>query len=185
MIDIVQILVNLNDSLNPIQQMITGGAYVMGVFFMFKGVGKLKVFGAQRAYFRTTTESFSALGYMFVGSVLLFMPTWLQTMNQTLYGYGNPLSYGGILDHIAAEFMDVKKVVVKLVQIVGLIWFVVGFTLIAKASEPGKQEGGKGIAFMAAGIIGINITGTVEVMSYTMNFITSGGYTFQPPSVVK
>lgn len=41
-IDLITILGNISQSLYPVQKLITGGAYILGVLFFITAIGKLK-----------------------------------------------------------------------------------------------------------------------------------------------
>lgn len=44
-IDLITILGNISQSLYPVQKLITGGAYILGVLFFLTAIGKLKKMG--------------------------------------------------------------------------------------------------------------------------------------------
>lgn len=48
-IDLITILGNISQSLYPVQKLITGGAYILGVLFFLTAIGKLKKIGDHRA----------------------------------------------------------------------------------------------------------------------------------------
>ena len=52
-----------------------------------------------------------------------------------------------------------------LIQTAGLIWFVRGSLLLVRASEPGKQEGIKGLLFVIFGVFAVNFNFTVDALN--------------------
>jgi hypothetical protein len=59
------------------------------------------------------------------------------------------------------------------VQTAGLLWFVRGCVLLVYSSEPGKQQGPKGLTFIIAGIFAMNFEGTYAMLNYIMNHLLS------------
>ena len=52
-----------------------------------------------------------------------------------------------------------------LTETAGLIWFVRGCNLLAKSSEPGAKNGAKGLGFLIAGILAMNISSTSQMLN--------------------
>ena len=66
-----------------------------------------------------------------------------------------------------------------LIQTAGLIWFVRGCTLVVQGGQPGAKEGSKGLAFILAGIVGVNFEYCYGVLSYIVSHLilyTNGGH---------
>ena len=58
-----------------------------------------------------------------------------------------------------------------LIRTAGILWFVRGCVLVAHASEPGTQEGPKGLAFICAGVLAMNFDNTISVLNYILNSV--------------
>ena len=56
-----------------------------------------------------------------------------------------------------------------LIRTGGLLWFVRGCVLIAHASQPGTQQGGKGLLFILAGILAMNFDNTIAMVNSALN----------------
>jgi intracellular multiplication protein IcmC len=89
--DFVSILTNLNESLSSVEKLISGGAYLFGMFMIFKGLYHLREFGNQRAMYSVSTSGYSSLIWLLVGLCLLYLPTALALFNNTVFGYDTPL----------------------------------------------------------------------------------------------
>lgn len=176
--DLVTIIGNLSRSLYPIQKFISGGAYLLGILFFMTAIAKLKKIGDKRAQSSSSEKMFTPMMYMLMGAFLLYLPTVFHVMANTTFGVGNVISYTNYNPTNIYSSMGL------LIRTAGIIWFVRGCVLVAHASEPGTQEGPKGLVFILAGILAMNFDNSIAVVNYivtsliswTMSFKTSQGY---------
>jgi hypothetical protein len=75
-----------------------------------------------------------------------------------------------------AKYGNVTTVMIRLVQIAGVLWFLLGLTMVAKATSPGVEMGGRGIAYMFGGILAFNVQGTANMIAATAQMLTTGNY---------
>ena len=162
-IELTQILENLSDSIGPLQEVITGFAYMIGIIFIFSAIYKMKAYGQGSAFEPVSLSPIIPFFYFLAGACFLFLPTVLDVMRQTLFGTDSPLAYSQWLSAFGSA--TAQEVVVRLIQTAGLVWFVRGWILMAESTEPGKRHGARGAAFMVAGIVAINILYTAEMLS--------------------
>ena len=106
---------------------------------------------------------FGPVAYFLGGAALIFLPSTLTTISNTAFGYNNVLQY------IQYNPYDIYSSISILIQTAGLIWFVRGCVLVVHGSEPGVQEGPKGLAFICAGILAMNMEYTYGALDYLMN----------------
>jgi len=165
-IDLITIFGNISKSLGPVQELIKWGAFALGMAFMVVALLKLKKAMVHNA---STHEKLGpSVMYFLIGAVLMYLPTALQVMSNTVFGVDNIMSYTGIGQ------VSIKDSVIVVIRTVGLIWFVRGCVLIAHASEPGKQHGVKGLLFLVAGVFAINYEGTVAMLSWIIQNLIEG-----------
>ncbi|HAT9716960.1 TPA: type IV secretion protein IcmC [Legionella pneumophila subsp. pneumophila] len=171
------ILTNIANQLEPVQRLITGGAYLIGCAFIFKAIYSLKVYGEARTMMSSNTSIKEPVVYLIVGALLIYFPTLVSSVLQTTFGYSNPLAYSGGVssgsDTISALFGSgslVGRPLVMIIRVIGLIAFVRGWVLIARSASQGQPPGGtgKGLIHVFGGILAINIVGTVDMINNTL-----------------
>lgn len=160
--DLVSIFVNLSNSLGPVQKLVSGLAYVLGISLFLAALLKFHKIGDARARSNSQEKMFIPILYVFLGAALIFLPSSLDTLAATAFGNANILAY-------STDSGDPLINAVKmLIRTTGLIWCVRGMVLLAQASEPGVQEGPKGLAFLVAGVFAFNFDNTVDAINYSL-----------------
>lgn len=162
-IDFVTILGNISQSLAPVQKFITGGAYLLGVIFFLSAIGKLRKIADHRAQSSSQEKMFTPMIHILFGAMLIYLPTALDTMANTAFGTGNILTYA------PPTPTNIYSVIGMFIRTAGVIWFVRGSVLVVHASEPGTQEGPKGLVFIIAGILAMNFDNTIAMVNYMLN----------------
>lgn len=160
--DIVSMLGNLSRSLFSVETLVSGFGYLIGILFMITAIGKLRKIGDARANSSSQEKMFVPIAYFIAGTALIFMPTMLQVLSSTAFGSGNVLQYVQYNPYSVYNSMGI------VIQTAGVIWFVRGCVLLAHASEPGVQEGPKGLTFLCAGILAVNFEYTMNMLNYIM-----------------
>ncbi len=162
MVDLVSIFVNLSQSLAPVQTLLTGFGYIMGISFVMISVSKFRKIGDARAHSHSQEKMFVPTAYFLVGIGLIFLPTTINALANTAFGNDNILAY-------SSDDEDNLTAAVKLlIQTTGVLWFVRGSVLLAHASEPGVKEGSKGLTFIVAGIFALNFDNTTAAIDYAL-----------------
>lgn len=166
-IDLTTILSNLAQSLLSVQQFVEGLGFVLGILFVITGLVKL------------TKTHFSQAGaggpaaYILGGIVLIYLPSSVYVVSNTFFGSSNILQYTNYGGFSIYDSMGI------LIKTAGLVWFVRGAVLLMHASEPGKQEGLKGLLFVLAGVLAMNFTVTVSAINAIFSyFIKLSGNVF-------
>ena len=168
------ILANIATSLVPIQKMLTGAAYLIGLAFAIKALMTLKTHGEQRSSMSGTGNIKEAGLYLFVASMLLYYPTAFQALMNSTFGYETVLSYDSSNSPWLSSILGTDNAsggtVTLIIQIIGLIAFIRGWLLIARSSAQGQSPGsmGKGLMHVFGGIMGMNIVGTLQVFYNTL-----------------
>ncbi|RUR08569.1 type IV secretion protein IcmC [Legionella sp. km772] len=172
--DFVTMLGNVSQSLFPVQHLITGGAYLLGIIFFMSALRRFKAFGERSSQ----ESSFVPLMYLMFGAALVYLPSAMSSLANTAFGVGNILTY---TNYNQTSIYSVMGIIVR---VAGLIWFVRGSVLVAHSSQPGMQEGPKGLLFIAAGVLSLNFDNTISmintlvtnIVSWSINFKISQGY---------
>ncbi|KTC97377.1 IcmC (DotE) [Legionella geestiana] len=177
--DQANVLVRLAENLLPIERLLTGGAYVMGIAFAMKAVLALKSMGESRGMGGSNAMK-EPLVYFMVAAVFVYFPTAMQVFMNTTFGYSNPLSYapidtgasggGSIIDSMFGSGSAIGEPLTIIIQVIGLVAFLRGWILIARTASSGQPPGGtgKGMVHVFGGILAINIVGTLRMISATL-----------------
>lgn len=172
-IDLIAILGNVSQSLLPVQKLISGCAYLLGILFFITAIMKLRKIADTRAQSSSHEKMFGPMMYLLFGSALLYLPSALEVMANTFFGESNVLTY------TPRNPANVYKIITVFVRTAGVIWFVRGCVLVAQASEPGEQHGAKGLAFLFAGVFAINFENSTWAVNYLLNSLFSWSASFK------
>lgn len=175
--DQANVLQNIASTLAPVQRMLTGLMYVMGIAFSFKAIYSLKVYGEARTMMSNNASMKEPLTYLLVAGIFIYFPSALEVMISTSFGGdGSVWAYAAIssknsaFDTLFGQGSVVGKPLVLIIQVVGLIAFARGMVLIARGAGTGSQPGstGKGFMHVAGGVLAINIVQTLTVINNTL-----------------
>lgn len=172
--DFITMLGNISQALFPVQYLITGGSYLLGLIFFMSALRRFKAVGQQGSH----ESGFVPMMYLVFGAALFYLPSTISVLANTAFGAGNVLTY---TQYNKASLYSVIGIFIR---VAGLIWFVRGSVLLAHASEPGVQEGPKGLLFLVAGVLSLNFDSTIAmintivtaIVSWSINFKISHGY---------
>ena len=166
------ILVNLAQSMLPVQKLITGAAYVIGLSFALKALYSLKIYGEAKTMQSSSTSIKEPLFYLMIAALLIYFPTGVDIVMNTSFGYSNILAYGdsSVVSSAFGGDSELGQALVLIFQTIGLYAFTRGWVLIARAAGQGQQPGGtgKGLMHVFGGILAVNIVGTVEMINNTL-----------------
>ncbi|MBA2709969.1 MAG: type IV secretion protein IcmC [Tatlockia sp.] len=163
--DLVTIIGNFSHSLYPIQRLLTGFAYLMGLAFFILALMKLKKIGESRG--QSQEKPIVPLAYLLGGAALLFLPSAVTTLSNTVFGAGN------ILGYVTYNPYSIYNSMGLLVQTAGVLWFIRGCVLLVGASQPGETHGTKGLVFLCAGILAMNFQNTTAAVNAALTYLMS------------
>ncbi len=155
-VNLIEILGNLSQSLIPVESLITGFGYVLGIVLVVSGLVELSKMSTH-SHRRASVPLAAIAG----GVVLIYLPSSLNVLTTTIFGTSSVIQYTQYNPY------DIYSSMKVLLQAAGLLWFVRGTVLMVHAAEPGEQHGLKGFLFVIAGVISVNI----EITIYTLNAI--------------
>jgi len=170
-------LKNLAANLMPVQRLVSGAAYVLGLGFFIKAVISLKSLGESRAMMSGGGHSMKEpLVYFLVASVFIYLPTAISTVLTTTFGSSSILQYASInsqngsLSSLFGPDSNVGQSLSIIIQTIGLVAFVRGWILIARSASQGQQPGGvgKGLVHIFGGILAMNIVLTLQIIDNTL-----------------
>lgn len=163
--DLIKMLSNLGNSLFSVQYLLSGFAYVIGIIFIYVGLSKLKVIGSSRPNSPSQVRMIVPIAYFLAGAAIIFIPTMVDTARNTFFGNSNILGYSSY------EATDFNNVFYWLIKTVGILWFIRGCVLLAHSSNPGFKFGAKGLIFVIAGILAMNIENTQQFLQFVVDRI--------------
>lgn len=169
-------LQNLKEQVPSLISLVTALAYVMGFFFTYKGLVELKKFGEQRTMMGGEHHLTGPLIYLFVGAMLIYLPSSVYTGLYTIWGEGyTPYAYD---TESGDAFSIMQDTVYLIVQLVGVISFMRGLVLLTHmgSGQGGGQPGtfGRALAHIIAGILCINLNAFVTMLSATLGISWNG-----------
>jgi intracellular multiplication protein IcmC len=180
--DITQILSNISRVFAPLTLLVLMISYVAGIFFIFRALMLFKKFGSGQ----TQGEIGQPLLYLFVGTVLIFLPTTTDVTMNSLFGQTRSIFSGGVnygalgtgsslmsygnTSGIGQQWSSLANTLVLYMQFLGFLSFVRGWFIIAKSSTPNQQGGGiaKGLTHIIGGIALVNIVTVMNILSNTI-----------------
>jgi len=170
--DELGILTNIANSLAPVQKLITGGAYLMGISFAIKALLALKSHGESKSSMSSSSSLKEPLLYFIVSAVFIYFPTGFDILMNTTFGYSTVLSYssGTAMSTWLGTDSQLGSALTVIIQTIGLYAFVRGWIMIVKSSSTGQPPNGtgKGLTHVFGGVMAVNIVGTIEMINNTL-----------------
>ncbi|KTD18373.1 hypothetical protein [Legionella jordanis] len=170
------VLNNIANNLLPVERLVTGAAYLIGLAFAFKAIYSLKTYGESRTMMSSNTSIKEPLAYLLVAGVFIWFPTGLAILLQTTFGSSNILAYAPVNSNnqaITAVFgsgSTIGRPLAIIIQTIGVIAFVRGWVLIARSASQGQPPGGtgKGLMHVFGGILAMNVVATLQIINNTL-----------------
>lgn len=170
---------NLTSSFDSLVMLVVAVSYVTGLSLVVRGVMMYRQFANQTMASAQRGEIAGPMVFIVVGAILIYFPSTLDTSLATLFGNVNSnnlkmassmIGYQSLAQ--GAEWQRIADVVVKYVQLVGLIAFVRGWIILSKMGHSGSQPGsvGKGITHIVGGVLLINVIDTFNVFATTFGY---------------
>ena len=170
------ILNNVANSMPSVERLVTGGAYLIGLAFVFKAIATLKSYGESKTSMSSSSSIKEPIVYLVSGAMLIYFPTAFKIFMQTSFGYENVLQYAPInssnnaIDTLFGSGSAVGEPLSIIIQVIGVIAFVRGWILIARSASQGQPPGGtgKGLMHVVGGILAMNIVDTLDMINNTL-----------------
>jgi intracellular multiplication protein IcmC len=157
---------NLAAQLPNVFFMLTALAYVLGFYFVFAGIMKLKHVGESRSMMSPEHGIKAPIIFLIVGAMLIYLPSTIQVGMSTFWTTPNPYGYLEQQQQWTSLINDCFLVV----QLVGVIAFIRGLVILSTLSHSGGHQNafGKGITHIIGGILCINMYQFVQVVMNTL-----------------
>jgi hypothetical protein len=165
---------NAQDMINRIagqipslMRMVTAVGYVIGMYFIFFGLLKLKQYGETRTMMSSQHHLSEPLMYLIAGALLLYLPGSVQVGMSTFWAEPSPYGYLQEQDQWS-QFINNCFLVI---QLFGTIAFIRGLVILSHSGGMhGGQQGqfAKGMTHLIGGIFCINIYQFVKVILFTV-----------------
>ena len=171
--DLITIFGNISHSLAPLQQLFSGGAYVLGIIFIISAFLRFVKISDSRPGAPSQEKMFAPLMHLLIGTLLLYLPTALNLAANTAFGVGNILTYSPY------PTSNVANLIKLFIQTAGILWFIRGCVLVVHSSEPGTKHAFKGLAFIIAGILAANFDNTVSMLNSVVGQFAAWSISFK------
>jgi hypothetical protein len=165
--DVGTMLENFSQTVPQLMQLVTATAYVMGMWFIYSGVCKLKEFAESRTQMSAHNELKGPLILMTVGTLLLYLPSSVQVGLSTFWTDANPYAY---ITESADQWTTMYNDCFLIIELIGTISFIRGLLIFTRLSGQGGQPGefGRGVTHLVAGILCINLNGFLAAVNATL-----------------
>ncbi len=164
--DVSAMLIQFSEALPNLMRLVTALAYVMGFFFIVKGLMELKQFGESRSMMSQEHSLTKPLLAVFVGAMLIYLPATVQTGLSTFWTTPNP--YGYLPSSSDDNWSDLTSAAFMVVQLVGVIAFMRGLMMLTRVAGHGQDTFGKAMAHIIAGILCINLYQFLQAIFSTL-----------------
>lgn len=169
--DMSNMLWNLYDSLDQVYVGLIATCYLTGIMVCFIAFLKIKKFGHVTAFMHNTSGMLKPLAQFLIGVLLIYVPSIIDVFIYTLWGYSDVQNTNSWAQQYAGtSWEDYIIPLVGLIQVIGLVSFMRGWFLLNKltSDQPPPGSLSRGVMHIITGILGINITGTIDVINYTL-----------------
>lgn len=168
-------MANLQTQLPYVLKLIVAVSYVVGTWFVVLAIMKLKQYGSMTIFSSSQTSIVGPMTYLLVGIALFYFPSLVNVSIYTFWGYGTDkvLQYpaGGEFD-----WHGLLNPVIAVVRIIGYVSFLRGWIMISRLGHHGGSQPGtfsKAAIHIIGGLLAINIVGTWDVISNSINYAVS------------
>jgi hypothetical protein len=165
-----------NNIVQPMQMVLSALSFVIGAFFVARGLMKAAKFGTDA---RASSVSAITANLIF-GAVLLSAGQMMDVMLNTLFGLSSSsdiksfptISWSNIVGNNSSSTTSTVNTsvnaVLKFVQVLGVIFFIQGWMVLKSAVEgSGQASIAKGVTQIIGGAMCVNIGGMAKIMNDT------------------
>lgn len=156
---------NLATQVPAVMKLVTALAYVLGVYFVFFGLLKLKQYGEMRTQMSSDHTLKGPLIYLGIGAAMLYLPTTVQVGLTTFWTNPNPYGYVTQSD----QWGQLYKTVFLVIELLGVIAFIRGLVILSGMGGNAQQGAfGRGMTHVIGGIFCINLYQFVQMVLGTL-----------------
>lgn len=163
-LDLSTIVKNLASSFINVEHLALGIFYVVGICVFIAGIYDLVEFGMMHQ--SDPMAKLRALTKLGIGALLIYFPSSVQVVSQSLFGDNVSLSYQTITSDIVYSSAKI------ILQLAGIIWFVRGLFMLMTGHEAGERlRHFKGVLYIVSGILASNIDYAISSVNYLINTV--------------
>lgn len=165
--NLIALIGNVSESMRSFEGLVSGLGYLLGIIFIIHAISKLKEI-AESPSSGGQTKLSAPMAYILMGAALLYLPSMVSVLSNTLFGSTSALEYTTYNPYNLYSAMHV------IIQSAGVVWFVRGCVLLAHSSESSQSQQGvkgigmKGLLFLISGILAMNLDATVGWLNFMM-----------------
>lgn len=173
LLDLEKASAGLLSSFYSLEHLIVALSYVIGLTLTIRGLMMYRIFANQTYGSAQRGEIAGPLVFLVVGIVLLYFPTSINLSVNTLFGSSELSAFESLAGYQSTttgpNWYLIQNVIVKYLNLIGLIAFIRGWVILSKMGHSGAQPGSiaKGIVHIVGGIILINLISTIKVLAGT------------------
>lgn len=166
--DIATMLINFSEAVPNLMRLVTALAYVMGFFFIIKGVMELKHFGESRSMMSQEHSIGKPVMLLVIGTMLLYLPASVRTGLSTFWTTPNPYGYLPSSSD-DSNWTDLGSAAFMVIQLVGTIAFIKGLLMMRHATGHGQPDTfSKALAHIIGGVLCINLYQFLQAIFETL-----------------
>jgi intracellular multiplication protein IcmC len=160
------ILENFALTVPELMRLVTATGYVLGMFLIFRGITELKQFGESRTMMSREHSLKVPLVSIFVGTVLLYLPSSVQASLATFWTEPTPYAY---ITDSKDSWSSVYTSAYMVIGLIGTVAFIRGVLMLNQTSGHG-QPGAfmKSMTHIIAGTFCINLYQFIQMLSLTL-----------------
>lgn len=160
---------NLNESMDAIWQMLTAVAYLTGFSMTCSAIYRLKKFGERTAFMHNSKGLIAPSALFIIGVFLMWSPVFIEIMVFTFFGSGVQSTLAWESNSSGIDWAEAIAPMIETIQVIGFIAFIRGWILVTRCTAEQSQPGSvsKGLIHVVGGVLAINITGTMDMLSNT------------------
>ncbi|EKD54052.1 MAG: hypothetical protein ACD_60C00127G0005 [uncultured bacterium] len=169
--DVATMLINFSETVPELMRLVTALAYVMGFFFVIKGVMELKQYGESRSMMSQEHGLSKPLTYIMVGALLIYLPGSVQTGLSTFWH--NPTPYAYVSD-ATDSWTEFTNAIFMIIQLIGTIAFIRGLIVLTHIGGGRSEHGSfaKAMAYIISGVFCINLYQFLQAIMTTLGLGT-------------
>lgn len=167
-VNVATMLKNFGQTVPNLMRLVTAVGYVLGIYFLIKGLMGLKHYGETRTQMSSQQELMGPVLQMIVGTALLYLPASVQTGVSTFWLNASPLAYEPSTQDNWSEFI---QNVFMIIQLIGTFAFIRGLIMLTRSVGHSAQQGTASRAFthIIGGIFCINMYQFIQTINNTLS----------------
>jgi intracellular multiplication protein IcmC len=165
--DVGTMLMNFSQTIPQFMQLVTATAYVMGMWFIIKGIHSLKEFGESRTQMSSNASLKGPLIFICVGTALLYLPSSVEVGLSTFWADTAPIGY---IQESGDQWTIIYNDAFLIIELIGTISFIRGLVILTRLGSGHGQGGelGRAITHIVAGVMCINLNGFLDAINGTL-----------------